>query len=356
MLSDFRPTWQNTFQKKTNESDPSRADIQTIVDALAPTVLDGALESTLGPLVDLDKFYTFWVMEMLVEHWDSYHDNRNNFWIYFNPANGGRLEFIPWGIDALFAGGSQLTGEAGAPLATFLPRSMLTRRLYMNPPTQANYIAKVSEVLSTVYDEVALGAELDRMEALLTPYLPAIGTQIDAVRTRINSRRAEIEADLAGGAPPWTEPLPAAFCLNDIGEFSATFNTTWDSVGDPPNGTGSMSLTFDPNAPEGFTIWAAEAGPDGGGLVQIVGYQGFYTNFHALNIPVQRELFVPGTLDLGPFLIFVVAVDSGTGAFIPLGLGINTTITFDPGTDSSTPGAPVSGSVSGDIGGFVTLP
>jgi len=80
-LSDFQPSWVGTFQKKTNQENPDRSDLDLMVEACqAP---DQAIENTLKDLIDFDQFITFWAMEVLVAHWDGYNSfNHNNFYLY----------------------------------------------------------------------------------------------------------------------------------------------------------------------------------------------------------------------------------------------------------------------------------
>ena len=51
----------------------------------------------LAAAIDLDRFITFWAVEVLIGHWDGYAGNRNNFYIYREP--GAPFVFIPWGAD-----------------------------------------------------------------------------------------------------------------------------------------------------------------------------------------------------------------------------------------------------------------
>ncbi|MEE8409843.1 MAG: CotH kinase family protein, partial [Myxococcota bacterium] len=70
-LSDFRPDWINTWERKTNEHPDGpqfddRSGLEAIVTALAAD--DAGLVAALAPLINLDDFYTFWAMEVLIAH------------------------------------------------------------------------------------------------------------------------------------------------------------------------------------------------------------------------------------------------------------------------------------------------
>jgi spore coat protein CotH len=355
-LSDFRPTWVNTFERKTNPDDPNRADLQAIVDALDVTP-DPQLEAVLTDLVDLDAFYRFWAMEALISHWDSYHNGRNNFWIYFDPApvSGPQVNFIPWGIDGILGNGSPFTGESGGPHPIVSPRSKLTRRLYLNLATQWNYINAVSDLLATVWNEASLLAEIDRMEALLLPYSGDISTEVQAVRDFVNARRAEVVADIGGGPPPWNEPLPGEVCMSETGQIDGTFNTTWGTMGTFPIGTGTLNVTIG-GSPIPFNLHATEAGfgiygTTPSALLQPMGLQLSSGTVTGVTIPFPEdgELIAPGTVDMSGFLIAVWQFNDPALWFI--GWMVDGEVIFTAG--GTTPGAPVAGSFSGRIGNWV---
>ena len=52
-------------------------------------------------ILDVDQFLRFAALEMLTCHWDGYCRARNNYRIYFNPANG-KAVFLPHGMDQMF--------------------------------------------------------------------------------------------------------------------------------------------------------------------------------------------------------------------------------------------------------------
>ena len=248
------------------------------------------------------------------------------------------------------AGGSPLVGEAELPHRIALPRSKMTRRLYLNPATQASYLARVQELLDTVWDEAALHAEINRLEALLTPYDSDFQAHLTDVRAFVDNRRGEITAELSGGAPPWTEELPVASCFADVGDLGGTFDTTWDTLATFP-GAATLDLTVD-GAPVPLVSASSGAGIEGGPQDAVVRIAGFETNPILLsniilpNITLSAELVQPGTVDLSPFLLFIVYIQGGEITFY--GLLMNGSITFTAA--DTTPGAPVVGTLSGDIG------
>ncbi|HIB99327.1 TPA: hypothetical protein EYO63_06440, partial [Candidatus Poribacteria bacterium] len=99
-LIDFRPGWVNGFEHKLGSDEVGRQKIQQLIEVLEGE--DKNIEEAIGQLVDLDSFYTFWVMEGLLGLWDGYSGDENNFFFYLNPETD-KFHFIPWGADHGFS-------------------------------------------------------------------------------------------------------------------------------------------------------------------------------------------------------------------------------------------------------------
>ncbi len=259
-LSDFQPNWVNTFQKKTNEENPDRSDLDAMVNACAAP--DNVFEERLSSLIDLDSYYRFWVMEVLIGHWDGYASfNHNNYYIYGDPESE-KFHFIPWGIDGI------LFSQPGATKSVFAD-AIIPHRLYKNPESQARYLDLLEELIDTVWDEEIILAEIDRMEELITPIADSYRTGelawlIQHVRDFVVNNPAEIRAELEGEPVPWTTPLSGPPCLRERGSFSGSFSTTWGSIqsADPfGEGTGVFNVVMD-DLPVPINFVASVAGLD----------------------------------------------------------------------------------------------
>ncbi len=247
-LSDFRPGWVDTFQKKTNKLDPDRSDLAALVTALDDD--DSQVLADLDSKVDLDEFISLWATELLVMHADGYARNTNNYYLYHDPVSG-KISFIPWGIDSILFPDAVLPWEDQKPPVTVWAEGALARRLYNLADTRARYFARLRELLDTVWDEDAILAEIDRMEEMLTPYLTeeeqtTFPDAVDAVRDFVSTRRETLETALAGTPPSWLGPLRAPWCIDTIGEVSATFSTSWGTFEADDvfaQGTGTLDVT-----------------------------------------------------------------------------------------------------------------
>ena len=96
---DFVEDWVTRFESKTDDTDESFAPLLAVAQALR--VSDEDLVQELEQVVSLDLFVTFWALEVLVNHTDAYGSARNNYFVYFDPSDGGRAVLLPWGVDKL---------------------------------------------------------------------------------------------------------------------------------------------------------------------------------------------------------------------------------------------------------------
>ena len=214
-LSDFWPgSFRNTIEPKTSSAAADTTEIDALTSALSNGALTDAQRlSAIQGLVDVDDFLRFWAAEGLVGHWDGYVDDQNNFWFYVDPADG-LIRFIPWGTDDTWGRGNTLPGRTGDPdhCEAIVPRAALARRLFENAVTRPQYLAELQRQLDDVFDEVAVHAEIDRMEALIQPVTGDISAQLAPIRTFVDDHRALVQAEI--DTPPAGFPgQPNHFCV-----------------------------------------------------------------------------------------------------------------------------------------------
>ena len=250
-LSDFRDGWTTTFDPKTDTSDVGR--LGRVVAAIDTGDLDAIAE-----VVDLDAYLDFWATEVLVGQWDSYDTNTNNFFVYDDPSTG-QLRFIPWGPDATF--------DSQAPFdpAWVSANSALARRVLAAPGGEDAYRAHLEALLDDVWDGDAMAAEVDRL-ALLAEPLQGDGGQgaVQDLRAIVEGREAALRAGLAAEPNGRTGALRDPPCFVERGKLTATFATTWGTLGEAPAETGSttVQLTWD-GADLGTTPKGVIAGAQG---------------------------------------------------------------------------------------------
>jgi spore coat protein H len=201
-ISDFTETGKLSFEQKTNEEVLyNRGDIDAVQQALADE--SGGLFGRLEGLIDMDRFVKLWVTETIVSHWDGYANNQNNFYLYNDPTTG-RFVFIPWGVDGAFSPSPTIL-DFGPESDLVFSKSLLTNRGYNDPEIRERYLQRLQQALAS-WNVPALLAELDRMEALLTPFADSnLSSAIDEVREFVQYHVADLNGQLQNGPPTLQE-------------------------------------------------------------------------------------------------------------------------------------------------------
>ena len=314
-VSDFTPVYRGTFEKKTNEDEADWSDIDAVVAALADPTETG-LEA-LGEIVDLDRYLTHWTTEVLVGHWDGYAGDRNNYWFYREP--GGRFVFIPWGVDDTFhlRDDPNPFDNISDPPPSVLALTAIPNRLYNHPDWRAAYVARLKEVLDTVWDTDELLAAVDAMAAVVQQHaLPAEREAAEAdterVRKFILKREGEILADLTPEPPEWPEPDIDVPASAGSGALEVTFSTTWGSnwSSNPLREGTISSLVLDGSEQpiDNLGVFAGDARADEQALLPDVGRPGSIVvvsvnddgSVSGMSLVVDPDLLLPGaTLVIG---------------------------------------------------------
>lgn len=363
--ADFDANAVANFQLKTNEQESDRSDLDRVVKAMEAE--EGDLYSSLEDVFDMDAFLTYWAMEAITGHWDSYSGDQNNFYTYHDPKKD-KFYFIPWGTDDAF-------NPTHPYLPTEIPKSAYawswpTYRLYSNPDSRAAYQQRLRYLLDKVWDEEKLLKEVDRIGALVS----ADENSLEAQREFIRTRKQTILEELDSGAPDWsyhpkTNRAQDSGCIPRF-DIVGRFDTTW---GDLTTGVAPSSESFfeisgvDPSASypydlhideisQPYTLFLASAGFEssessatepGQPAIWIVGFRG--TDRPRIVVPLMFERSLFGAKEL-PFYAFetfgAVAKSSGSQSdSVTLGLIGDGKVVFDEvGTED---GDRVKGSFTG---------
>lgn len=230
-LTDFHPQALVNVEVKTNEMENELNDIKRLANLLAE---DGELDlEQLDQLIDVESFLRFWALESLIGFWDGYSANQNNYYLYFNPKDGGRAAFIPWGADWVFTNGGPFSrgrfggGDGDATVA--YGQSILANRLYHTAGIPERYQATMQRLLDEVWDEDKMLAEIDRVEKLVTPHLHRAQSEtpqaMDEIRQFIRNRGDVVRRQLRDWRPdvPAEPRTPSHFI--DLGHAKGSFTT-----------------------------------------------------------------------------------------------------------------------------------
>ena len=163
----------------------------------------------------------------------------------------------PWGLDDGFDPYLLENGDEDAVFnAAVLPSAILA-----DDELSGMFYVRLEEVLDEIWDESALLAEVDRMEALLSSEVDISERleSIDGIRYYISARRAHLEGQL----PMEPMELLPTYCIQEVGTLSAEFETTWDTMESrdlTQVGSSEMDLVWGGN-PVPFERSGAGAGP-----------------------------------------------------------------------------------------------
>jgi hypothetical protein len=359
-LSDFREGWMATFEQKTNKEEDDNAGLVAIKDALEAS--DADLFDALDAHMDLEAFIDFWAMEVLTGHWDGYAGNTNNFYMYEDPSDGGRISFIPWGTDGTMSLPDKDDPEAKYMLHSVNLTGALVKRLYQVPEIRFFYFQRLQYLLDNVWNTEELEAEVAAYRALITPHLEPWLTDWynwfsytldDYIQTKPSLVQKEIDEGGANVDPP----LRSKFCMVPQGGLEGSYDTTWGTLHLNKHfetGTGTFhvfgddfDVTYQTVGSSADTGKGEEQGIAQVGLFGML--NGNEMTFLILQTPVER--FVPGaSLQLG--------TDEASGTLLYMKLGIDTQPqfrgfiakgTWTIGEATTLEGAPVTGSVSGEV-------
>ncbi|MGE3308791.1 MAG: phosphodiester glycosidase family protein [Limisphaerales bacterium] len=176
---------------------PEGADTTSAASVLADAALEPDSDrrwERLGSVLELDRFITFTVLEVMIGHRDGYGLARNNFRVYRHPGTG-RWTFLPDGMDQLFG------------LATYpwLPRmsGLMAAALLETPRGREAYAARFVECLDPVFREpMTLDARVERLASALRPDLTwterfAFDREVRGLRDRIRDRELDLRQQIA---------------------------------------------------------------------------------------------------------------------------------------------------------------
>lgn len=160
--------------------------------------------TALGQALDRDRFMTGLALEVLINHWDGYARNQNNFRL-FHDRPSDRILFLPHGMDQLFG---LRRPETEMPL---LPefRGRAAQVVMQTRAGQEQYFERAGWLLTNVFRVEPMTAEVRRLEGRIREALadqPSARAQFDAqlplLLRRITDRHARMldELSTADGA------------------------------------------------------------------------------------------------------------------------------------------------------------
>ena len=92
-----RSDGRRAYELKTNVHEDDYSDLAQLISVINHTPLN-QLECTLDELFDLEGFLQVLAYEVITGHWDNYAYNKNNYYLYNDPATG-KFHFISYDMD-----------------------------------------------------------------------------------------------------------------------------------------------------------------------------------------------------------------------------------------------------------------
>ncbi len=171
-----------------------RADLKALTAAAREPNKDLRFQK-LEKLLDMDKFISYLVLEVITWDWDGYPMNRNNYRIYHDPARD-KMIFIPSGMDQMF-------GNPGGPIEVGF-QGMVARAVMESPEGRKRYLARMDEIHKKVFVPEVLIKRIDELQLRVQPALMAIDknaardypNQLNRLRNAIRERSKSIERQL----------------------------------------------------------------------------------------------------------------------------------------------------------------
>ena len=228
---DFNIAWEKSFEHKRGDDTLGREKIIALIDVLADNKVT---EAAIGELVDLESFYRFWAVESLLGFWDGYSGNNNNYFIYLNPRTD-KFHFFPWGADALFTNFSMDFRRNTQTPISVKTQGLIAYRLYQLEAGRKRYRKMMMELLKNHWNEVELLTEVDRIAAMIQPYLlpeqrefrgeewwereekQTFENSLANVRDFIRTRKNDILQEIGNGMPVWRRKPRPPFVMGPEG-------------------------------------------------------------------------------------------------------------------------------------------
>lgn len=178
----------SNLPRDSGEGDPDWKDLANLRNSLRESDPARRLERV-GGILDVERFTTLTAIQVLVDDWDGYVRNRNNYRIYHDPGSD-RLVFMAHGMDQLWRN----------PRSGFAPRlsGQVANRLFAIPEMSERLAARMKELTNSVYNAAFVDGIFQKArERLLRAYeaerrpeerqrvLAAMQDTRDRIRTRM---------------------------------------------------------------------------------------------------------------------------------------------------------------------------
>jgi spore coat protein H len=168
---------QKSFEKKNNK-DSDWSDVKALVEALhdesrtqdAPT-----WRKKLEKYLNTDVFLKWLATNTVISNWDVYGKMTHNFYLYADPSDVGRLNWIPWDHNMALSPSEEETMDHKEVTKDWpLIRYLMDDEVY-----KAKYWEEVNTFLVGYFNEGDLHARIEREHNLIKPYVTGVEKESD---------------------------------------------------------------------------------------------------------------------------------------------------------------------------------
>jgi spore coat protein H len=183
----YKPTstWasfnEDDFDKQTNKNAADWSDVQAAIAALHADRSDAAAwRAGLEAVFNVEGFLRWLAVNTVIVNWDTYGQMAHNYYLYGNPDDAGRLNWIPWDNNMAFMagmgggmGGGAGGGDGGLSLGLTEVGEQwpLIRYLLDDAVYHAAYVAEVQAFVEGTFDVAAIQARFQAEHDLIAPYV-----------------------------------------------------------------------------------------------------------------------------------------------------------------------------------------
>jgi spore coat protein H len=166
-----------TLGKENGTDVADYSDAQALFDALHADRTDAAAWRTgLEAHLDVDNFLHWLALNAVIEDWDVYGRMAHNYYLYSDPNDGGRFQWIPWDHTFAFSGSF---GGGGGGLGGALSLGMeeigddwpLIRYLLDDPTYRERYEQFIAQAAVSEYTPADMVPRFEASHALIAPYV-----------------------------------------------------------------------------------------------------------------------------------------------------------------------------------------
>lgn len=197
--ADWTAFAQDAFVKKSNDDEADWSDVKAAIAALHADRSDAAAwRAGLEAAFDVEGFLRFLAINTAMVSWDTYGAIAHNYYLYGDPADNGRLTWIPWDFNMSL---SMQKGAAKA-IASVMHDEVtdkwpLIRYLLDDAVYRATYVKELQAALDGPLAVDKLHARMEQAHALIAPFV--VGEQGEKDPYTLLISPAAFEASLTTG-------------------------------------------------------------------------------------------------------------------------------------------------------------